>query len=81
MRNKKESSRWGGSPASASASLLQSRGRPALLLREGEVPAIFVRGQTEEEVLQKAAEHAKQHGLVEVTPALATQLRGLIKEE
>ncbi len=40
-----------------------------------------IRGQTEEEVLQKAAEHAKQHGLVEVTPALATQLRGLIKEE
>ncbi len=40
-----------------------------------------IRGQTEEEVLQKAAEHAKQHGLVEATPALAAQLRGLIKEE
>ena len=40
-----------------------------------------IRGQTEEEVLQKAGEHAKDHGLVEVTPELAQQMRGLIKEE
>ena len=43
--------------------------------------AEVVRGQTEEEVLQKAAEHAKEHGLVEVTPELAQQMRALIKEE
>ena len=29
-----------------------------------------VRGQTEEEVLKNAAEHAKQHGIREVTPEL-----------
>ncbi len=40
-----------------------------------------VRGQTEEEVLQKAAEHAKQHGMAEVTPELAQQMRALIKSE
>ena len=40
-----------------------------------------IRGQTEEEVLQKAGEHAKDHGLVEVTPELAQQMRTLIKDE
>ncbi len=40
-----------------------------------------IRGQTEEEVLQKAAEHAKEHGLVDVTPELAQQMRTLMKDE
>ena len=43
--------------------------------------AEVVRGQTEEEVLQKAAEHAKAAHNVQVTPAMAQQVRGLIKEE
>jgi predicted small metal-binding protein len=30
----------------------------------------IIRGETEEEVLQEAAEHAKQHGIREVTPEL-----------
>ncbi len=28
----------------------------------------IIRGETEEEVLQKAAAHAKEHGIREVTP-------------
>ncbi len=40
-----------------------------------------MRGETEEEVIQKAGEHAKDHGLVEVTPELAQQMRTLIKDE
>jgi predicted small metal-binding protein len=28
----------------------------------------IIRGETEEEVLKKAAEHAKEHGIREVTP-------------
>ncbi len=34
-----------------------------------------VRGQTEEEVLQKAALHAKEHGIHEVTTDLLNQVR------
>jgi predicted small metal-binding protein len=30
----------------------------------------IIRGKTEEEVLRKAAEHAKEHGIREVTPEL-----------
>ncbi len=40
-----------------------------------------VRGQTEEEVLQKAAEHARRDHNLEVTPELAAQVRTLIKDE
>ncbi len=40
-----------------------------------------IRGQTEEEVLQKAAEHAKKVHNTDVTPAMAAQLRPLIKDE
>ena len=43
--------------------------------------AEVVRGQTEEEVLQKAAEHAKAVHNTQVTPEMAQQVRGLIKEE
>lgn len=39
------------------------------------------RGETEEEVLQKGAEHAKQVHNIEVTPEMAAQVRALIKDE
>lgn len=40
-----------------------------------------IRGETEEEVLQKAAEHAKTVHNMDVTPEMAQQVRALIKEE
>ncbi len=40
-----------------------------------------VRGDTEEEVLQKAAEHGKSVHNMDLTPELAQQVRALIKEE
>jgi predicted small metal-binding protein len=43
--------------------------------------AVEIRGQTEEEVLQKAGEHAKKAHNVDVTPAMVAQVRPLIKDE
>jgi predicted small metal-binding protein len=40
-----------------------------------------VRGATEEEVLKNAAEHAKQHGIREVTPELMTKVKAAIRDE
>ena len=40
-----------------------------------------VRGNTEEEVLKNAAEHAKQHGMQEVTPELKAKVRAAIRSE
>ena len=40
-----------------------------------------VRGKTEEEVLRNAAEHAKQHGIREVTPELMARVKGAIRDE
>ena len=41
-----------------------------------------VKGKDEEEVMARAAEHAKSaHGLTEVTPELAGKVRAAIKEE
>jgi predicted small metal-binding protein len=40
-----------------------------------------VRGQTEEEVLKNAAEHAKQHGIREVTPELKAKVKAAIRDE
>ena len=40
-----------------------------------------VRGNTEEEVLKKAAEHAKQHGIREVTPELQAKVKAAIRDE
>lgn len=40
-----------------------------------------VRGQTEEEVLRNAAEHAKQHGIREVTPELQAKVKAAIRDE
>ncbi len=40
-----------------------------------------VRGNTDEEVLQNAAEHAKQHGIREVTPELQGTVKAAIRDE
>jgi len=40
-----------------------------------------IRAETEEEVLQKAAEHAKKVHNIDVTPAMAAEVRPLIKDE
>jgi len=40
-----------------------------------------VRGKTEEEVLKNAMEHAKQHGIREVTPDLMAKVKGAIRDE
>ena len=37
-------------------------------------------GETEEEVLQKAAEHAKEHGIREVTPELMERAKAHIRD-
>ena len=40
------------------------------------------RGESEEEILQKCAEHAKSaHGMDEIPPDLAVKVRGAIREE
>ena len=40
----------------------------------------IIRGETEEEVLQKAAEHAKEHGIREVTPELIALVKANIRD-
>jgi predicted small metal-binding protein len=40
-----------------------------------------IRGNTEEEVLKNAAEHAKQHGIREVTPELKSKVKAAIRDE
>jgi len=40
-----------------------------------------VRGETEEELMRNAQEHAKVHGLVEVTPELMERVRANIRDE
>ncbi len=40
-----------------------------------------MRGATEEEVLRNAQEHAKEHGIVEVTPELVERLKSFIEDE
>ncbi len=40
-----------------------------------------VRGATAEELLRNAAEHAKEHGIVEVTPELMEQIKANIEDE
>ncbi|MGI8961124.1 MAG: DUF1059 domain-containing protein [Bryobacteraceae bacterium] len=40
------------------------------------------RGETEQEVLQKCAEHAKsEHGMDEIPPELAAKVRSSIRDE
>ena len=38
-----------------------------------------VQGETEQEVLQRAAEHAKVHGIREVTPELLAKVKASIR--
>jgi predicted small metal-binding protein len=39
-----------------------------------------VRGKTEEEVMKNAAEHAKQHGIREMTPELMAKAKAQIRD-
>jgi predicted small metal-binding protein len=39
-----------------------------------------VRGETEQEVLAKAGEHAKEHGIREVTPELIARVKAQIRD-
>ena len=40
-----------------------------------------VHGKTEEEVMKNAAEHAKQHGIRQMTPELMTKAKAAIRDE
>jgi predicted small metal-binding protein len=40
-----------------------------------------VRGETEAEVLENAKAHAKEHGIVEVTPQLIEMIKAHIEDE
>lgn len=40
-----------------------------------------MRGATEDEVLRNAREHAREHGIVEVTPELVERLKSFIEDE
>ncbi|SPF45949.1 conserved hypothetical protein [Syntrophobacter sp. SbD1] len=40
----------------------------------------IVRGETENELLQKVAEHAKEHGIREVTPELIERVKANIRD-
>jgi predicted small metal-binding protein len=39
-----------------------------------------IRGNTEQEVLQKAAEHVKQHGISEMTPEMMQKVKAQVRE-
>lgn len=52
----------------------------AKVVPESSCPHV-VRGATEEEVLRNAQEHAKEHGIVEVTPELVERLKSFIEDE
>jgi predicted small metal-binding protein len=39
-----------------------------------------IRGATEQEVIQKATEHAKQHGIRQMTPDLMQKVKANIRE-
>ncbi len=41
----------------------------------------IVRGKTVEEVLQKAKAHAKEHGILQVTPQLIEKIKAHIEDE
>jgi len=40
-----------------------------------------VRGKTEEELLKNAMEHAKQHGIREITSEMMAKVKGAIRDE
>jgi predicted small metal-binding protein len=39
-----------------------------------------VRGSTEQEVMQKAAEHAKEHGIRQMTPEMMQKVKANIRD-
>jgi len=41
----------------------------------------IVRGKTEEELLKNAMDHAKQHGIREMTAELMAKVKGAIRDE
>jgi predicted small metal-binding protein len=41
----------------------------------------IVRGTTEEELLRNAMDHAKQHGIRDVTPDLMAKVKAAIRDE
>lgn len=41
----------------------------------------IVRGDTEEELLRNAEEHAREHGFTEITPELIAMIKANIQEE
>jgi predicted small metal-binding protein len=41
----------------------------------------IVRGTTEEELLKNAKAHAKEHGILEVTPELMKKIKAHIEDE
>ena len=43
--------------------------------------AFTASADTEEELLQKVAAHASEHGIVEVTPELIEKVKSAIKDE
>ncbi len=43
--------------------------------------AHVVRGETEQELLKNAEAHAREHGMVEVTPELLEQIKANIEDE
>ncbi len=43
--------------------------------------AHVVRGETEEELLRNAAEHAKEHGIIDVTPEVMEMIKANIEDE
>jgi predicted small metal-binding protein len=40
----------------------------------------IIRGSTEQEVIQKATEHAKQHGIREMTPDMMQKVKANIRD-
>jgi predicted small metal-binding protein len=40
-----------------------------------------IRGKDDQEVLQKAMEHAREHGIRQVTPELEAKVKAAIREE
>jgi predicted small metal-binding protein len=50
------------------------------LIHRPDVTMLYA-GTQKEEVLKNAAEHAKQHGIREVTPELKTKVKAAIRDE
>jgi len=63
----------------AMAAIMDGEATPAQI--GGLLAALAVRGETEEELLNNAAEHAKDHGIVEVTPELIEMIKSNIEDE